>query len=354
MAKRHRLFGKSGPSCACGNGATFHYCMRLKMGAWDGRSLPRTSLGNIWSFLHFREYAKFLFTAPSFYKMESHLPTIAARKQDSARGWEELRNYLEPGEFAHIPDITDLYFCVVSTRRACDRLSVKYLQKTQACFDAAGVKCHWYVAQASAESYRQHGLEVVVGGNLPKSRNLALQHAASSNKACVQISDELSNWTFDGSYNGVPRAFARFTVSPIAMARFILAKMRAEGPDAPRLGGIANYSMGQKPFSKSGKISTDFFVSDSSPVRFDNRLAMYESIDFTQKHLRQHGSVLRCAALTVSKRKHHDGGKLVVRGAFGQAFGPLTRTEYLANEKARKSYEVLRRKWPNSRMSGRG
>merc|ERR1712048_1021764 len=139
--------------------------------------------------------------------------------------------------------------------------------------------------------------------------------------------------------NALSRMCERYQVSPVAAARFILAKMRAH-PEKPQLGGVLPHqNMGQAlmlpPVSHYHFILGDFFVVDKSPCRFDTRMTLKEDYDLTAAHLKTHGAVLRCNHLMVwAKPETNAGGACSTRDSQG--------------ERERENIKILQEKYPGA------
>eukprot|EP00931_Biecheleriopsis_adriatica_P069649 TRINITY_DN43470_c0_g1_i1.p1 TRINITY_DN43470_c0_g1~~TRINITY_DN43470_c0_g1_i1.p1 ORF type:complete len:435 (-),score=53.90 TRINITY_DN43470_c0_g1_i1:163-1467(-) len=311
---------------------------------------------------------------------ESQVQFIFQRAADQASslptkvGDADLFRCLSPAERKLLPDVDTLHFCVVSARRAQSAQGVRGIVGVEAQFLAAGVQPCWYVDGLSVQHYKRLGLDVVEGGKLTPSRNIALEDAARMGKACVQISDDVKELIFyvidkQRARTFLPRqkhatreaaaaanleaarrrmAFANrakqrareLQVSPVAAARFLLAKMRATSIDGrrPYLAGPhpvcnAGFALAAAEFQHKHFILGDFFVADMSPCRFDTRLTLKEDYDFTCQHLKEHGAVLRCNRLLVRARHEtNEGGACTIRDTAGE--------KELAN------IRILQRKWP--------
>jgi len=256
---------------------------------------------------------------------------------------------LSPQERKCLPSKDAFHFCVVSARRASSPKGIQDVFMVQQQFLEAGVTPTWYVDEASLKDYRGLGLKAVVGGKLCAARNKALRDASRMGKACVQASDDISAWEYrhgkrasertDDAQNKAHAFAQRFIVSPVAAARFILAKMRA-APDVqkPQLGGV--YMLGScsrtwagDEFVRRHFILGDFFVVDKSHVRFDETMTLKEDYDFSCAHIKAHGSVLRCQRMTlVVKHYSNAGGAVDERDKKGQ--------------KERMNIAILNKKWP--------
>jgi hypothetical protein len=247
-------------------------------------------------------------------------------------------NILSPAERKHLPKADEFHFCIVSARRTRTREGVAGIASVQAAFRHAGVEPTWYVDADSLAEYRKLGLKAVVGGKLTPARNLALKNAAKLGKACVQCSDDISIWEYhegkqatersDTAANAAHKNATRFVISPVAAARFMLAKMRGSGrsdgkeKQRPHLAGVyplgsCARAFGGEPFSGDNFIIGDFFVVDTaSPIRFDEKLTLKEDYDLTCQHIQRHGAVLRCNRMTISaKHQVNAGGACSIRNA---------------------------------------
>lgn len=255
-------------------------------------------------------------------------------------------------ERAALPAARELLFCVISARRASTPEGMADIATVQAQFEKAGVQPTWYVDRASLKDYRRLGLRAVVGGGLTEARNRALNDAERQRVACVQISDDISRWEYhdgvqtkvrsDEAANAAHAAATCHVVSPVAAARFLLAKMRGteNGKCRPRLAGV--YPLGScarsfngAPFSSHHFILGDFFVADRSPVRFDPSMSLKEDYDYTCAHIARHGSVLRCNRMTVqAKHQTNSGGACSNRDRKGR--------------EEQRNIAILLRKWPRA------
>jgi len=216
----------------------------------------------------------------------------------------------------------------------------------------------------------------VVGAKLTAARNMALKDATRLKKACVQVSDDVSRWEYrhgpratekgDDASNAAYAAATRFIISPVAAARFMLAKLRSAAADAgwsgrsPQLAGVYPLASCARAFGHN-EVGThhfilgDFFVVDRSPVRFDEEMTLKEDYDFTCSHIAKHGSVLRLNRLTITaKHQTNPGGAVAQRDKKGMEedrnIGVLKRkwpNAFRANPK--RKHEVVMR-WPNSEL----
>mmetsp|Transcript_103118 Transcript_103118/g.210268 ORF Transcript_103118/g.210268 Transcript_103118/m.210268 type:complete len:683 (+) Transcript_103118:74-2122(+) len=263
---------------------------------------------------------------------------------------EALFKLLSPAERKCLPRKEDLHFCVVSARRATDFNGVKDIFMVESQCREAGVQPTWYVDQESLKDYKKLNLNAVVGGKLTAARNKCLKDANAKGKICVQCSDDISAWEYrdgkaatvrtDDAMNAAHAAAKRVIVSPVAAARFMVAKMRGV-PEAkkPKLAGV--YMLGScartfagEPFSQLAFCIGDFFVVDvGSEVRFDENMKLKEDYDFTCAHIKEHGSVLRCNRMTLTVKHYSNSG------------GAVTNRDSKGMEEQR-NIAILNEKWP--------
>lgn len=259
---------------------------------------------------------------------------------------KEFFKLLTPRERQALPSVSDFHFCVISGRRASKLEGIRDIYTVHRQFKDAGVTETWYVDAESVQDYKKLGLKVVVGGKLTEARNKALDDAAKLGKICVQASDDISAWVYregpnakdrtDDALNAAHNAAVRYIVTPVAAARFILAKMRGVEGKQPKLGGV--YPLGScsrtfagDAFARRHFIIGDFFVADKSKVRFDRNMKLKEDYDFACAHIQAHGSVMRCQRMTLSVKHYTNGG------------GAVT---YRKAAEERRNIAILKKKWP--------
>jgi len=180
---------------------------------------------------------------------------------------------------------------------------------------------------------------------------MILDDAKAKKKVAVEVSDDIGKWiwydcekqNFSGEKdfkkaNAAIAGTRKHSVSPLAAAQFLLAKMRAD-PGQPKLGGVfptqnAAMTLGSDEFGKQHFILGDFFVAEpSSPCRFDLNMTLKEDYDYTCSHIKTHGSVMRCNRLFLQvKHSTNEGGAVAARDTAG------------LKEKA--NIEILQTKWP--------
>lgn len=263
---------------------------------------------------------------------------------------EFLNECLTSAERRHVLPVDKFHFGVVSARRANSERGIIDLMMVEAHFRIAGISATWYVDADSLADYRKLGLNAVVGGKLTPARNMILDVAAKKGKVAVEVSDDISKWTYydvskqdlrgQKDFTKANQALAgtkKFQLTPLAAAQFMLAKMRSS-PAAPKLAGVlptgnATMTMGCEEFGTDNFILGDFFVADKSPCRFDNSMTLKEDYDYTCSHISKHGSVLRCNRMLLTVRHYaNEGGAVDNRDAAGK--------------RERANIEILQRKWP--------
>mmetsp|Transcript_114824 Transcript_114824/g.357659 ORF Transcript_114824/g.357659 Transcript_114824/m.357659 type:complete len:566 (+) Transcript_114824:56-1753(+) len=255
---------------------------------------------------------------------QQHVALVHAEGENGGLSKDEsLFKLLSPRERKCLPSKDELHVCIVSARRATRLEGVRDIFMVEQQFRDAGLAPTWYVDDSSLKDYRALGLQAVVGGKLTPSRNKALADARRHKKVCVQVSDDISAWEYrdganakvrtDEAMNAAHAKARRLIVSPVAAARFIVAKMRGvEGPK-PKLGGV--YMLGScsrtflsDAFSRHHFILGDFFCAEpDSVVNFDNEMTLKEDYGFTCAHISKYGSVMRCNRMTLNV-KHYDNG----------------------------------------------
>jgi len=262
---------------------------------------------------------------------------------------ETLFRVLSAAERKLLPAKEELHVCVVSARRATTLEGVRDIFMVEMQFREAGVATTWYVDKDSLQDYKTLGLTAVVGGKLTEARNKALRDAKAKRKVCVQVSDDISAWEYragpnaevrsDDAMNAAHAAARRLIVSPVAAARFVVAKMRGTEEPKPKLGGV--YMLGScartfasDAFVRQHFILGDFFVVEpSSTVTFDLNMKLKEDYDFTAAHITKYGSVMRCNRMTLNvKHYSNSGGAVATRDKKG--------------EEERRNIDILKSKWP--------
>lgn len=332
----------------CGQGVKMtNPIARSKVGSGGTYTVFVTSDGSV--FYHKHDLEAYL--GKTFDKRDGFNGTVRKHMSQTRLTPESaFFNLLSASEKRCLPKANDIHFCVISARRTQTPQGVADIAGVVAAFRSQGVEPTWYVDAESLADYRRIGLRAVVGGKLTPARNKALRDANKLKKACVQCSDDISQWRYHHGPTAKSRsdddsnaAYAKaqcHVVSPLAAARFMLAKLRGSAAKGarPRLAGVFPVSscargFGGGEFSSSNFILGDFFVADMSPVLFDESMTLKEDYDFTCGHIKRHGSAIRCNRLTVmAKHQTNAGGACSVRDAKGVA--------------EQRNIAILRRKWP--------
>jgi len=291
-------------------------------------------------------------TAADGFNGQKRLAFLQGQQAQGACGKDDaFFKILSPSERAKLPNVSDIHFCVVSARRADKPEGLKDIATTQALLKCGGAEATWYVDAESLADYKKLGLKAVIGGKLTPSRNKALEDARKQGKYCVQLSDDIGWYEYmhgktavekgDDACNAAYAAATRFSVSPVAAARFLIAKMRGAttAKCGPKLAGVfplasCARSFGGAPESRKNFVLGDFFVVDpSSTLKFDPNMNLKEDYDFTAAHISKYGSVMRCNRMTVHAKHYSNSG------------GACTNRDSKGKEE-RRNIDILFRKWP--------
>lgn len=226
------------------------------------------------------------------------------------------------------PDLK-IYFAVISHGRPDSVSEVKkYL----------GTSATWYVGHGEVETYYKAGAKnVKCGGDLSHSRNMALDDAWRQGVPCVQISDDLRRFSL-----------ATDRMQPLtALAAAMIVKANMDSVGDVYLGGTSSnsnplMSIGLRtgntiPPKNRPLISTnclvlgDFSVVKPCGIYFDEKTLVKEDYEYTLRHLRTFGKVLRCNyVLSDFRHRTNPGG------------ANLNREKYGAEKKA---YDYLLERW---------
>lgn len=173
----------------------------------------------------------------------------------------------------------------------------------------------WFVGEGEGVAYRKAGAsDVVEGGTLCRSRNLALKMAGTLAVPCVQLSDDLTK--VQVAVRGAKKVEARDASFVEVMGR-VLDGMTHTGA---MLGGAAPtsnpfYANVDKPVHQGAFIVGDFIVVGAGcPLRFEEAMTLKEDYDYTLQHLMTYGTVARRddVLMTFLHRKNA-GGAVAVR-----------------------------------------
>mmetsp|Transcript_7005 Transcript_7005/g.22077 ORF Transcript_7005/g.22077 Transcript_7005/m.22077 type:complete len:406 (-) Transcript_7005:1303-2520(-) len=237
--------------------------------------------------------------------------------------------------------LSDLYFVVISCKRPAN---VKPMEaKLQGCSPT------WIVGAGDVEAYKAAGAtNVVEGGGLCASRNLALQLAGAAGKPCVQISDDIKSLSFVASREDTEQWVKPGTIQVAnqrakqaevgvaslgACARYIDVQTRRVGC---KLGGTypcgnPGQALGGPVVGAEHFVVGDFIVVQPDALRFDETMTLKEDYDFTCQHIYKHGRVARCNRLLILAEHYvNAGGAVAVRNKQREA----------------QNIKHLRSKWP--------
>jgi len=260
-----------------------------------------------------------------------------------------LKDCLTANERKHVLPAKAFHFGIVSAKRADKETGQYDILVVENHLQQVGVKPTWYVDAESLKDYKALGLNAKVGGKLVPARNMVLDDAKKVGKVAVEVSDDISKWTYidcakqdlKGDFKKINAALAgtpKYSISPLAAAQFMVAKMRTD-PDKPKLAGVfptgnAAMTICQDEIGKHTFILGDFFVAEpSSSCRFDPAMTLKEDYDYTCSHMKAHGSVLRCNRITLTvKHATNPGGAVDARDKNGA--------------KERANIKILNDKWP--------
>lgn len=166
----------------------------------------------------------------------------------------------------------------------------------------------WYVATGDKEAYLQAGAtNVIEGGKLLPSRNLALEHAFEQNRPCLQISDDLTAINLWRGGNKTQPITGEQTI------RLMSSYLQGDS----RLVGIAptnNTFYASEKVKHQHFILGDLFLAAPSAIRFDENLKLKEDYDYTCQHIATYGQVARLDFILANfKHRSNKGGAVDYR-----------------------------------------
>ena len=169
----------------------------------------------------------------------------------------------------------------------------------------------WYVAIGEAEDYRAEGAtNVTEAGSLIEARNKALEDAFAENKACVQLSDDLTKLSIVND---------DLSLNPMSVEDAVNLMEKMCNATGSKLAGVAPvpntfYFNPKKPVKTHHFIVGDFIYIQPSRPRFDSNLLLKEDYDFTAQHIRDYDGVARCDFLFANfKHRTNAGGAVAYR-----------------------------------------
>lgn len=245
----------------------------------------------------------------------------------------------------------DLLFAFISKGRS---ENVEAAEEKLLSAGVAASSIVWIVGLGEQKTYAMAEGEVIEGGGLCESRNLALDLGRQRDKVVVQLSDDLKRLQIikgetiealvgtDGvrfdNISAATRAANNcglIDISPAAAARVVRAAMRRTGA---KLGGCHCTGNPGQAFSSAPVTTAHFVVGDlividapGSPLNFDTRFKLKEDYDFTCQHLAAHGTVVRCNRLLAQFKHRDNAGGAVDDRTF---------------KKERDMIRLLKHKWP--------
>lgn len=168
---------------------------------------------------------------------------------------------------------------------------------------------HWYVAEGDHDAYAAVAAgQVVEGGSLMDSRNLALEAAQQEELFCAQLSDDLE-WI---KYSPTKSRADWYDISVMSgldvMYRSLLeVNARLAGVSPTNNPYFVNHDINPKGFC----LGDLMLVHPGSDLRFDDQLRLKEDYDFTLQHLAEHGRVARVDRVLPSFRHYSNTGGAV-------------------------------------------
>mmetsp|Transcript_14136 Transcript_14136/g.17077 ORF Transcript_14136/g.17077 Transcript_14136/m.17077 type:complete len:411 (+) Transcript_14136:93-1325(+) len=259
---------------------------------------------------------------------------------DCTEGDEAILSKIPVG--LKVLDISDMYFAVISSKRS---KNVEDMEKA-----LEGCNPTWIVGSGEVDAYKAQGASnVVEGGSLCASRNLALEKAFAENKPCVQLSDDLQQVCFYHHKRDYIKPFVKpsslteankiaaqsdaHAVSLAAAARALEAHARSR--NSYLAGTFPNGNAGQacagEPIFEEHFIVGDFIVVRPSIPRFDPNLTLKEDYDFTAQHLIKYEKVTRWNRVTLFANHYtNEGGAVAIRNT----------------KREKQNIKYLRSKWP--------
>lgn len=167
---------------------------------------------------------------------------------------------------------------VVSAGRA-DKLPFNKKQKENYIF------C---VKAGEGNLYKSNGCkEVYETGKLIESRNFALDHAFSSGKICVQLSDDIKSCKTNKSITDEVEIDLDFAINDL-VNKFQKVPTKLMG-----IPPTSNAFFAKNLISKNTFCIGDLLFIKPNPLRFDINLTLKEDYDYTLQHLEKYGATFR-------------------------------------------------------------
>lgn len=188
------------------------------------------------------------------------------------------------------PDL-NLYFAVLSHGRS------EAVTEVQAYL---GCRATWYVGKGEERDYIRSGADRVVGGgNLPVSRNLALDDAWKLGATCVQISDDLRRFSLATDRMRHIKALEAAVMVQATLDACPGAYLGGGNSTSNPYMAIGLRTGNKLPYHKRPLLQTntlilgDFSVVKPCGLYFDENTLVKEDYEYTLRHLRVFGKVIR-------------------------------------------------------------
>lgn len=173
----------------------------------------------------------------------------------------------------------------------------------------------WIVGEGESEDYRYAGAKnILEGGGLIASRNLALEIAFQQNRISVQLSDDITgvDWSFDRKN--------KYRITLERAIAMVMAPLQHDGPMLAGAGATDNlFYMPKDDVSKHVFIIGDLMAVKPCDLRFDPNLHLKEDLDFSIQHLKKYGEVARMNTILANwQHRTNHGGAVQYRTAAGE------------------------------------
>lgn len=194
----------------------------------------------------------------------------------------------------------DFNVYIISHKRA---LNVKKME------EFLDYPCTWIVGEGEQQDYLNAGaLNVIEGGKLCASRNLALDLAFKENRVCIQLSDDIKKIEW---YDFKDK---RKELITFKMALQLFKEEIFRTPFF--LYGIpptANEFFVHKPRTLNAFCIGDFIVVKPCDLRFDDTFLLKEDYDYTAQHIKKIGTLRFDDLLVTFQHYNNEGGAVSYR-----------------------------------------
>lgn len=206
------------------------------------------------------------------------------------------------------------YVAIISHKRA---------QNIERMMNLVG-KATWYVGEGEGLEYRAGGAtKVVESGGLVASRNRPLDDAFALGLPCIEISDDLTRFSFLSEKKAKPVNFP-------AVLSWMMDQNKSGNAKLIGVAPTANPYFGSDNIKTKAFCVGDFFMAWPSEPRFDERASLKEDYDFTCQHLQKYGEVAR-----------HD----YILATFGHRTNKGGAVDYRTAELEQEAIKYLKTKW---------